>query len=61
MASLFRPNKPIEPHIFDFRWEDQDMTWFSTWGTTIMVLTTMVILYVMCIVWRYSILRVRTD
>jgi len=61
MASVFRLNKPIEPHIFDFRWEEYETTWFYSWGTTIMVLTTMMILYIMCIVWRFSILRVRPE
>jgi len=67
MSSVFRQNKliepivPYEPMIMDFNWEAPENTWFHKHGTAILVLITCVIIYLMCIVWRFSITRVRYD
>lgn len=44
--------------IFDFMWEEPDKTWIHTQGTLITVVATLIILYLMCIVWKRSLVRV---
>lgn len=58
MSSPFRPNKPIEPMIMDFMWEEPHQSWLYTNGSAILLLATCMIIYLMCIIWRFSILRV---
>ena len=59
--SSFRPNNPIEPVIFDFMWEEPNKTWIHTQGSIITVVATLIILYLMCIVWKRSLVRVEQN
>ena len=58
MSSVFRQNQPTESMFLDFNWEEPNKTWIYAQGTIITVVASVIILYVMCVVWNRSLVRV---